>query len=661
VRIEKITYRNYRCFINSEISFSGSDGITLVVGDNGSGKSEILLSVLWCFYDETLFKFKDLRGKKNNPYSLHDQIHNKLKSEKLYKAAASVEIKFEDNNRHFTLERKEVFSARNLKSTQYELRFSEKINGVTTTPIRHETQVKLLIQDHLPIHLAKALFFDGEQMTKLTTDDQKKGEVLTVIKEVTDLSNLETLKERLINLKKDPTKRMRKSAQSENVEMYIKDLERQESREITVRHDLGRAKDYYEDALKQIDKILSRIDRIKENSEKKSTLNGYQNNKKIHMNNKENIYRQLSDEISTNGYLFFLKELFVDINKYIKNVKIPIGISSNTLEMIINGSFEGKCVCGRELNNEVLTFMKELKKQLPPEFKPAEIVSQIYYIENDKKTTLHKIEKYNRSLINIDKEVKKINDQIKLLEIEVFDITKDDRNVQDEFKRFINQRDINKKAMNKLGPELESLKQSISNLKKQIKSLKNMTNDFNQAKKEVDMYNDYVLFIETLLSIEKRSSLIDLNAFFKEAFKNISDDLEENFEVEIDNNYQINKYVLEDEKKIYKNSSTGQTKVIAMAFIKAITDFATKVAMDDIFKEKRTFPVFIDAAFGDISGGNLEGVSSQLKYFDTQLVVLVAKDQLNTFIKHIDTAINKKYVIKRIKKEGISKIEEVIA
>ena len=658
VRIQRIKYTNYRPFVDSEIEFPETDGITLLVGTNGSGKSEILLSVLWCFYGESLFKFKDLRGKKNTPYSLHNRTYNNVKQNKQFKAEAIVEIDFENKGRYFTLERKEIFNARNIRNTSTELRLSEKINGVTTTPIKNETRIKLVIQEHLPAHIAKALFFDGEKMEKLTDDDKKEDEVITIIKEVTDLSTLESLKDRLKALKTESTKQMTKSSRSENVDRLIRDKERQESREVTVRLDLEREEDFFEDAKNQINKILSKIDKIKENSKKKDKLKDYEKNLKVLEVRKENKQKQLSDEISANGYLFFLDEIFNDVTRFVENVNIPIGINSKSLELIIRGDFNNKCVCGRDLNSEVLEFLTDLKKKLPPEFKPAEITNQMHFISNDKRSTYNKIIGFAKDVRGYDKSIREVKENIKVLENEVFEITKDDRSVQDEFARFIKQRDDAKKAIDKLKPELRHLSHTISQLKRDIKELQGMSESFEKARKQTELYEEYIKFINQLLAVENHNSLIELNKFFKDAFNNISADLDEQFEVEIDAKFAINKYVNENGKKELQSSSSGQLKVIAMAFIKAITDFATKVAADDIFKEKRTFPVLIDAAFGDISEGNLEGVSTQLNFFNTQLIVLVAKTQLDTFKSQIEGNVNKQFTIVRNQGKRFSTIEE---
>ncbi|MDE6407972.1 MAG: AAA family ATPase, partial [Anaeroplasmataceae bacterium] len=60
----RIKYKNYRCFIDAELSFKTDEkkNIALIVAPNGGGKTEMLFSFWWVLYN---FNFKDLKGKED--------------------------------------------------------------------------------------------------------------------------------------------------------------------------------------------------------------------------------------------------------------------------------------------------------------------------------------------------------------------------------------------------------------------------------------------------------------------------------------------------------------------------------------------------------------------------------------------------------------------
>ena len=81
MKINRIKYRNYRCFLDAEVVFetTASKNIALLVGPNGSGKTEMLFSFWWVLYD---FDFSKLSGKTQTPYLLNSALHQTLGNSK---------------------------------------------------------------------------------------------------------------------------------------------------------------------------------------------------------------------------------------------------------------------------------------------------------------------------------------------------------------------------------------------------------------------------------------------------------------------------------------------------------------------------------------------------------------------------------------------------
>ena len=70
MRFRRITFKNYRCFVDGSVSFeeNNSKNINLLIGPNGGGKTELLFAFWWVLYG---FDFRSLQNKEATPYALN--------------------------------------------------------------------------------------------------------------------------------------------------------------------------------------------------------------------------------------------------------------------------------------------------------------------------------------------------------------------------------------------------------------------------------------------------------------------------------------------------------------------------------------------------------------------------------------------------------------
>ena len=64
--LESITLENFRQFRHESIDFAqGENGknVTIIIGDNGTGKTTFAQAFFWCMYGETEFSDKDMLNK----------------------------------------------------------------------------------------------------------------------------------------------------------------------------------------------------------------------------------------------------------------------------------------------------------------------------------------------------------------------------------------------------------------------------------------------------------------------------------------------------------------------------------------------------------------------------------------------------------------------
>ncbi len=162
MKIEKIELENFRGWNGShEIKFSTDPNkpVTLIIAENGTGKSNILEAIMWCLHDKLPDSSND-----------RDQILNKHAIEKNPRTAASVKLtvvddkmsNFSKNKNPRYLISKELRPASNNPESKQIWELDEN----RQQPREHQGKTKL-IESLLPERLSKFFLFSGEGIERL--------------------------------------------------------------------------------------------------------------------------------------------------------------------------------------------------------------------------------------------------------------------------------------------------------------------------------------------------------------------------------------------------------------------------------------------------------------------------------------------------------------
>ena len=107
--IKEIKMHNFRQFVDSKVVFSTDPqkNVTIVMGDNGTGKTTLAQAFLWCLYADTDFKIKEVLNKK-----VRDTLPPGGR------ITASVTLSVEYNDIDYTIDRSQVFEKVQTKVNQ---------------------------------------------------------------------------------------------------------------------------------------------------------------------------------------------------------------------------------------------------------------------------------------------------------------------------------------------------------------------------------------------------------------------------------------------------------------------------------------------------------------------------------------------------------------
>ena len=191
MKIDKITLTNFRQYHGSnsiDLKTNDSKNIVLIGGKNGYGKTNFLVSLVWCLYGEDISKIDDNFKREIQKEGNYAKF---LKSSLNWDAAKTGEDKFsveiemseiELPDTHETNSRKSYnciirrhFEAKSINET-----FEIELEGVKSSFFVDNEDKKIFVNDFIiPIEAAKFVFFDAEKIAswaELSTKEE--GSVL---------------------------------------------------------------------------------------------------------------------------------------------------------------------------------------------------------------------------------------------------------------------------------------------------------------------------------------------------------------------------------------------------------------------------------------------------------------------------------------------------
>lgn len=162
--LQSIKLTNFRQFRDEEIEFaSGRNGknVTIILGENGTGKTTFAQAFFWCLYGATEFSDKII---------INRLVANKLLSGQSDKV--SVELRLQHGENSYILTREQTYTkdaSGNVKgaNTVFDIMRRDKTGNTTTIkPTLRETEVKNI----LPKELSRYFFFDGERIERMSKE-----------------------------------------------------------------------------------------------------------------------------------------------------------------------------------------------------------------------------------------------------------------------------------------------------------------------------------------------------------------------------------------------------------------------------------------------------------------------------------------------------------
>lgn len=695
MKINRIKYKNYRCFLDAEVVFetNASKNIALLVGPNGSGKTEMLFSFWWVLYD---FDFSKLSGKTQTPYSLNSALHQALENSKSNKTeTCQVELDFEENGLLYRMKRSETFFQKGGKITsEQQVELSYKENNVKALPITDPQKVEKILLRVIPQNVLHGIIFDGERMKQLssiTSDAQIAVEA--VIKEITNEELFTLIKGDLESIKSDFRTEFTKlgkkqnNAKFEQIQSTIQTFE-DEVKTDTV--ELEAVKKNIEEYTKELGEIHRKLEELKE--VRKYEQERARLSKELLKEEQElktavdTFYKDLSE-----GYLLDIANLVSTVQNNLNEVDIPAGLTVEAVQSIMKRTH---CICGTELTQEIKDTLKELLHTLPPDNINSTISEMSRQMGLAVTGANDKISRSYESIRTIEADIKETKEGIAQISSQI--TSSNSESAAGLETRNTELKDLNAEA----NIRQRQLEEEISSDMKKLEIYKKQRNQVSQASEAITRLNTKDAFVDKCIKLikaideyNKQQSLLEINSKINDAYSALSEDAVRERKLYVVQFDKKRKYMLisyyehnfkrmkadwtnkgeyaarrasgksdaqideEIKIKIAEPNSTGQSKVNSLAFAKSILDFSSKERVDESISRTKKYPFVIDSPFTELSDENLTKPAKNIHEFSEQIILMISSESLRGVDEYINPYVCCRALFEKNENEGYSTIK----
>ena len=594
---KKIILKNFKSHKYTNINFD--KGITIIVGENGVGKSSILEGITYALFKKSTLNQNDLITiDKNNE-----------RSSTMY-----VELIFENNGINYKVVRTNNIS----KSTS---KLYQKINKNFTLLVEGNSEVNKMLSSIIDIDIdlfLNAIYIrQGEITDLISKKPAERKKLITRFLKIDDLEKCWERMPKIINVynnKKEKLEGMLISKENVATELQTKkelliSLNEELNKQIKNKNDydkekeeIAKEKEILDDKKSQylikynkLNNNKKELNRLISNQQKLSLkieeINEYENDLKIFKNK----LSELSNENFDDKIINLKSE-----NVSLENINKTLKKSLDDLLKVENECPICKSKITEEKKNELeLNYRNEIKNNLNKINSNEENIKELkdknknYNYYNNKiielKTLIKDKEEYKDKLDNVLYNINIKNNDIKNKEDELYDLEYDENKYNETVN---NERNINEK-ISKNFENIGVIKGKISNTETRIEELKQDLVDIENIKMKIKKLNDFIDLLNEFRTLYGRDGIQNnLRVMSKDSIQKNTNMFFEKFNfdysyLKIDDDFKVS--LFKENKEIDIDMLSGGEKIaIALSLRLGITQTVAKGNIDCIFLDEPT-------------------------------------------------------------------------
>lgn len=655
MRLQSIELTNFRQFKDEKIQFAidKNQNVTLIMGDNGSGKTSLAQAFFWCFYGTNSFQDKILL----NRLVANNMIPNQ-------KEMVCVRVYLEHKQEEYCIVRQQEYTKQyndSLKPQNSILAISKKDKngnrmwlGTGKTESLKNIELTNTINDIMPQDLSKYFFFDGEKIETLSKEISSGRKSNNFVEAVNSLTGLKATRNALNHL----NPKLKGSVIGKLEDEYIggsdrkiaeltEEIKRLKSEWQSADDDINSADESIKSNDLYIEELENKIKTYAEAENLQRTKTIRQNELKEHKWRKYQLLSRIYDNLNRDNLFdrficeWPVKEALVILsNSDVSGKDIP-KLHGDTIKYLLK---KKQCICGTilEENSKEWKVLENLINYLPPESISTSIGNFIkrmkdkyqekVYLLNDARSDFASIltldEQISQCLEEIDEIDKKLNG--KDVSREVNRLNKLISTTKINTVQLRNNKSALEKRIGGFSVSIQSKETERDTLAK--KSSQNAS--IALAKKYAEALYDKFNVEYTAKEIKTKANL---QAYINENFKKFFNG---SITLQIDDNYAVKVSV--NDKFNSLETSTAQGIAVIFAFLAAIIRIAKENSANE------TYPVVMDAPLSTLDNQRIKIVCDTLPQIADQVIIFIKDTDGKVAEQYFGNAIGRRLTFDKI-------------
>ena len=641
MKIERIKLHNFRQYIDTDIVFSNdpSKNITIVIGENGYGKTTMIRAFLWCLYRVNNFEDKILLNSK-----IADQMILNEETD------VTVQLFIEHGNKDYEITTTERYKKPSHNSVYVMTRAYTEV--YIDNKLYKGDAAKNIIESILRAEVKDYFFYDGE--TNRIETVSKKANIKNAISEMMGIQKVEDLADffNSTQIKSVPT-RLQRCISSDDLDLITaqSDLEERYQEKENAESTIVSNEKEIESLTKQLQDKESYLDEQKE-------ILAYQNEKKelekelsTIDNRIEEAFNNVLNTFHSGNSIYgkLLTYLFETKNFETLQEKSGFGkenslsnISEEAVDQLIS---RGVCLCGCTITkgNEAYKNLIKSKDYMEPH-DYSRYLDSFCTAEKQSQGNSHLTEK------NIEDSISSYNELLGT------------RDSKSERLKVVKDHIVNTRDLGEIQLEIEQLKSQISakqgviayiktntipECDKRIKDLKDKiakiaeTNEENELIKKCLKYCDRIYALASKkISITKEEVRKRLEEEVNVAFKNMY-----HGERSIEITDEFKAQTITESHNL--DNSTGIETVKNFAYVSGVLKLVSESITSDVMMEREgeIYPLVMDAPFSNTDEEHIRNICNTLPDYCNQLIIFIDRKNYSVAKTNISHRIGKLYKI----------------
>lgn len=645
--LKSIKLENFRQFRNESIDFAQGEGgknVTIIIGENGTGKTTFAQAFFWCLYGETEFSDKII---------LNKMVATEMTPGSEEKVRVTLALRHGEVD--YTLIREQAYHkdySNNVKGDNTVFDIAIKDTSGNTSYVK-KSQCEAEVKSILPKELSRYFFFDGERIEKMSKD-------ISTGKKATDFA--EAVKGLLgLNAMISAIGHFNPRSSLSVIGSYEKSFDSKSNTKI---QEYTAKIDKCNSRLAEIDVALEELDAQKaaaetRKSEKVIELKQYSEGEKL-QKEKEDLQKQIENTTRMRATVY--KTMCRDFNASMSPF-FSLSLIKRALEVLSRHDYSGKdipfirdktieyllkqkvCLCGTHLDEGSVPYekVKSLLDVIPPK-------SLSTYVTDFKKESKRRagaiqdlVEQMQENLATASQQSDDIMD--KTDELHKIEAKLSGEDVSEKVRAINNEIQICVKTINKCNNDRDKLNIERGGLEKERERAdterQNLTL-LDEKNRKTQMYLTYARKIYEELENVYRTSEEEIHNRLQDTINDIFNQIYEGgLSLTIDSKYHIAVQANDYEGDI--ETSTAQSISVIFAFITGIIKMAreNRNASDDDAKllSSEPYPLVMDAPLSAFDKRRIKTVCEALPETAEQVII---------FIKDTDGELAEDYMGNRI-------------